>query len=145
MRRQSVFVLFVGFLLCSASQVLAAPGSAVTALPSSQIHGPMMALQVLVETYAVDWGGVYPENVSALKAAALEDPAYWKELVNPYTKASGKGKAYLDFSQFDAADETPGLVLYQVDSDHSSYTIRGTDQDGSLVQSQGVDYILSNS
>ncbi|HEY9841094.1 MAG TPA: hypothetical protein V6D23_11605, partial [Candidatus Obscuribacterales bacterium] len=44
----------------------------------------MHNLQAMVETYAVDAGGLYPENLAALEAAASKpETFYWKELRRP--------------------------------------------------------------
>ena len=50
----------------------------VTKTPKVYMH----TLQTMVETYAVDWGGLYPPNLAALEAEARRpDRGYWKELI----------------------------------------------------------------
>lgn len=40
-------------------------------------------IQVMLETYAVEWQGVYPQNIKELEIDAKKNH-YWKDLVNPY-------------------------------------------------------------
>lgn len=70
----------------------------------------MYTLQIMLETYGVDWDGHYPNTVSALRQSAQNYPnPYWKELTNPYTQSKEEGNAYANI------DSPPieGMVLYQ--------------------------------
>lgn len=63
---------------------------------SSSVKANMHTLQTMVETYAVDWKGVYPPTLAALITEAQqtsERGAYWKEFTNPYTRQTGVGKS----------------------------------------------------
>lgn len=63
----------------------------------------MHTLQTMLETYAVDWGGVYPENIKALKNEAVAGE-YWKNIENPYTTTvyrSGTLAVLADKAEFD--------------------------------------------
>lgn len=112
------------------------------------VPASMHVFQTMIETYAVDWGGVYPNSVAELRAEATAGTApYWKELKNPLTGETGEGKAYLDFSNFEAGDPgQKGLVLYKhFPDDQTRYEIVGVDEEGWLYQQEGQDYLLSNS
>ena len=63
----------------------------------------MHTLQTMLETYAVDWGGIYPENVNALKSEAVAE-RYWQNVENPYpvtTYRSGISAVLADKTKFD--------------------------------------------
>ncbi|HEY9844008.1 MAG TPA: hypothetical protein V6D23_26290, partial [Candidatus Obscuribacterales bacterium] len=116
----------------------------------SSVKANMHTLQTLVETYAVDWGGVYPPDLDALYAEASRPGAeYWRNVTNPYTERSGIGHrgSLLDFSQFLADPDFQGLALYQPvpGSPIVKYYIYGSDAKGKLVQDKGQDFVLSNS
>lgn len=49
----------------------------------SSVKANMHTAQTTLETYAVDWGGLYPTGVTALKTEA-DAKKYWKELKNPF-------------------------------------------------------------
>lgn len=67
----------------------------------SSVKANAHTIQTMVETYAVDWKGEYPNNINNLKLEASKNAVnkYWKELQNPYTKLTGKGNAYDDFDK----------------------------------------------
>lgn len=44
------------------------------------------AFQTMLETYAIDWGGLYPANLKEVRIEALHEQ-YWKEMKNPYEDA----------------------------------------------------------
>src|SRR5690606_10094262 len=112
----------------------------------SSTKANMHTFQTMVETYAVDWGGYYPDSVAALKNEAQNvDYPYWKELMNPFSDQSGEGKAYLDYSRYQAGPEHKGMVLYQVSEDRFGYQIMGTDKLGKKIMDQEQAFILSNS
>jgi type II secretion system protein G len=80
-----VVVVIIGVLVAIALSNFIA-SSKKRALEAS-LTSNMRTLQVMLETYRVDWQA-YPQNVSELGAAATAKN-YNKSIVNPYTKRSG--------------------------------------------------------
>lgn len=121
---------------------------------NSSVKANMYTLQTIVETYAVDWGGVYPPHLKALKLEATKTGRdYWKEFTNPYTGKSGESASYTDadHSRFQAGDSLPnadeaGLVLYAPvgEKDIVKYFIYGLDKAGRALVDRGHDFTLSN-
>ncbi|MBT9548182.1 MAG: hypothetical protein IV090_22515 [Candidatus Sericytochromatia bacterium] len=110
--------------------------------PSQKIN--MHKLQTMLENYAVDWGGVYPENVKQLETTAknVAQP-YWIEISNPVSKAKGLGKAYGDVN----SPPVFGMVVYVPHgSPITTYAIYAY-QDAKLefIQDKGLVFFLSNS
>ena len=68
---------------------------------------------------------------------------YWKEMVNPFTAQSGRGKSWNDVSE---AHKT-GLVIYESEGDPPIiYYIYGVGKsDNDFIQDKGIDFTLSNS
>ena len=62
---------------------------------SSSIKANMHTFQTALETYAVDWGGRYPQNVQELFKESTRYK-YWKDFQNPIDATSGYGSAYID-------------------------------------------------
>lgn len=67
----------------------------------SSVKANMHTVQTSVETYAVDWGGVYASalGVTTAGTAGVVPEAtakgYWKEFKNPFTGTSGAGASYI--------------------------------------------------
>lgn len=112
-------------------------------LPSTRAN--MYTLQTAVETYAVDWGGLYPENVRVLyqEASQGSPTPYWKEFENPYTGSQGYQQAFADERDI-AHLSKPGLVTYQVSADFVEYAIYGYDQEGKRLSHNNQDRFYSN-
>lgn len=123
----------------------------------SSVKANMHTFQTIVETYAVDWGGVYPPNVEALKIEATQPGReYWKDFSNPYTDKSGKDSSYTDISHIQLQkrggissprSEDAGLVLYSPVWEKKfivKYFIYGLDKAGQTVLDKGQDFTLSN-
>ncbi len=117
----------------------------------SSVKANMHTLQTVVETYAVDWGGVYAPNLTALKYEGTRPGReYWKEFTNPFTAKSG---AHLSYSNNLPPTDQPnplqkGQVIYvPVISDGPiiRYYIYGLDKNGGRIQDKGGDLTLSNS
>lgn len=134
----------------------------VTAQPAHPIYSSVKAnmhtLQTIVETYAVDWGGVYPADVEALKIEATQaGREYWKEFTNPFSGQSGEGLSYGDATHvwlqkqggiLRPHEDEAGLVLYAPVKDCRGiikYFIYGLDKKGQTVKDRGRDFVLSNS
>lgn len=116
----------------------------------SSVKANMHTLQTIVETYAVDYGGVYPSNLSALRYEAKRPGReYWKEFTNPLTGKSGAHLSYDDLPALSKADKAlAGQVIYApVPScgPITRYYIYGLDREGERIQDKGQALTLSNS
>ncbi len=61
----------------------------------SSVKANMHTLQTIVETYAIDNQGKYPQSLDILKQDALQKGReYWKETLNPFNHRSGLWLSY---------------------------------------------------
>jgi hypothetical protein len=134
--------------------------------PVSSTKANMFTLQTTLETYGVDWGGLYPASLSELhqEATNASNP-YWKDAIRP-TSQSDREPAFVDFGKQTQAEEVKSrdpytewlgirfysypkarsrfLVLYQSESP-TRYFIYGLDGEGLLIKDRGEIFVLSNS
>lgn len=103
----------------------------------SSVKANMHTFQTALETYAVDWGGVYPATSAELKTAGTANN-YWKEFKNPFTNASDAG------SYTDGASPGEGIVSYSRENT-TLYYIYGGKKGGGPIQDRGANFVLSNS
>ena len=118
----------------------------------SSVKANMHTLQTIAETYAVDWGGVYAVNTSAMqtegKSAGRE---YWKDFNNPFSGRKGSGSSYTDITTVPTAvaSGSAGLTLYNPMTNGTNpvtrYFIYGLDKQGLPVQDKGQQFVLTNS
>ena len=128
-------------------------GEATAKAKISSVKANMHTLQTMVETYAVDFGGKYPRNITELKNEA-QKLSYWKDLANPFTKNTGIGKdgSLLDYGVYQSYKPHPefkGLVIYQPiwkgkEGGYVNYKIYGCSADGTLIQDKGTVFLLTN-
>ena len=132
----------------------------------SSVKANMHTLQTVVETYAVDWGGVYADTTANLRAeATVAGREYWKDFTNPFTSKTGSGAAgaagsYLTANTTPSAvassngamglDSTDaGKVIYNPTVNGAAPIIRyylyGAGKDGKAIMDKGVPLFLSNS
>ena len=113
----------------------------------SSVKANMHTFQTIVETYGVDFGGVYPDTAANLKVEAIIDTstsAYWKEFNNPFTGVSGPDLSYGTATA--DQDTTPiGLVWYSPAAGATQYWVYGGGKKVGSVQDKGKPFILSNS
>ena len=102
----------------------------------------MHTLETMAETYAVEWGGIYPKHLQALEHdAKRKDLAYWKEILD-YTGNS----ALIG----DSEPVRPGAIQYLAVSDLKTgqvtgYLIYGYDKDAQPIKKNANEvHILSN-
>ncbi len=111
----------------------------------NQIKDNMHSLEIMVETYALDRGGVYAADLTHLEADAKKRD-YWRNMTNPYQPDAPAMKLYQDYKP---GPESAGLVLYAPEADAegylSRYQIYGTDSQGQLIQEKGQVLTLTNS
>lgn len=115
----------------------------------SSVKANMHTFQTIVETYGVDYGGVYPDDVSTLYTAANDTTqgtsAYWKDFSNPFTSTSGDGQSYQDAGG-DADATAIGMVEYSTDTtSNAQYWIYGGGKTVGSVKDKGNNFILTNS
>lgn len=137
----------------------------------SSVKANMHTFQTIVETYAVDWGGVYSASPQAIKFEATQAGRdYWKDFTNPCTGKSGYQLSYQEYGKWPltpAFIEIIGIrfyralpanlpperdsrckVLYQVnpaDGPIVYYQIYGTTPEGTLLRDREKEFFLSNS
>lgn len=129
----------------------------------SSVKANMHTFQTMIETHAVDWTGLYPNNVEELEKESKKVTkygAYWKELKNPMTEKTGLGKggSLINYSSYinHKADLSTlkGMVVYQPlkckmnkstkKNLCESYKIFGTDEKGLFIKDRGKDFYLTN-
>jgi len=73
----------------------------------SSVKANMHTFQTIVETYAVDAGGVYPQDIATLNTVSKVSgatSAYWKAFANPFTNSKPVGD-----------DDCTGISCQEVD------------------------------
>lgn len=117
----------------------------------SSVKANMHTLQTMIETYAIDWGGVYPQELEQVYAETRQPGReYWKDFTNPATGQTGLGQALANAKAFLPGGDFKGIVLYEpLGSDPScitSYKITGVDPDGELIKNRSSEsvYALDN-
>jgi len=114
----------------------------------------MHELQTLLETYAVDASGLYPQNREQLKQQALKGQ-YWKELdlpsCQPYYLWQGienqlKGRVPVKRKTFlEGSDPVQACAIRYLPSDNfSGYFIYGYGPEQTRIKDKGQDFFLSN-
>mgnify|MGYP001613309122 CR=1 FL=1 len=110
----------------------------------SSVKSNMHTIQTMLETYRVDWGGVYPGNVVQLSTEATgAGKTYWKDFANPFSGTSGTGVSYTD----EGGTKTSGVTTYDPSgtSNVTRYYVYGYDKIGGKIQVKGVNFYLTNS
>jgi general secretion pathway protein G len=115
----------------------------------SSLKSNMHAFQEAAETYAVDWGGIYPENADDLRIEGIQKN-YWRDFKNPFTNNTDTGTSilnnvsnggYIDPSNFPA-----GNMGYKKDIVKNGYAIYGADKEtGRAIMNNGKPFFLTNS
>ena len=92
-----VVIVIIGILVAIAlPNFISAQDRAKLSSVKSNAH----TLQTMVETYAVDWGGVYASSLGAPATAGTlmkeaTDKTYIKDFKNPFTAQAGAGLSYM--------------------------------------------------
>lgn len=108
----------------------------------SVVKANMHTLQHMLSIYAVEWNGLYPDNVQELYIDAVNrSKPYWKEFANPYNSAYGVGQALND----ERGQKVPGIVTFKTTNENRYYFIYGYNGEGMRIQTKGKDYYLTNS
>lgn len=124
----------------------------------SALKANMNIVQSSLETYAVDWGGIYPSNTSELIQEA-KSKNYWKTITNSLT--GDKDDSVIDYSDYinaknnliykgnpiESISELKGKVVVSTEmqgGDITRYYIYGVDLFGEFLTNNYV-YPNSNS
>lgn len=101
----------------------------------------MLSFQVALQTYAIDWGGIYPNTVEQLiKEAKLSD--YYIEFENPSTGEKGWERAAKNGSAKENCEH--GMVYYHF-INAQTYDVTGCTIAGKpALNEEGQQLILSN-
>ena len=111
----------------------------------SSVKANMHTFQTALETYGVDWGGNYPDNVTNLQTEATNGK-YWKAFSNPFTSMSTTPATMRDSAAvIAAAPARAGMVEFDATSDVTKYFIYGYGKEGVVVQDKGANFMLTNS
>lgn len=137
-------------------------GNATATAQVSSVKANMHTVQTLAETYAVDWGGTYPKDLTLMQKEAIKGH-YWKELTNPFTHKMGLAHKtnhlqgsimdYNTYKNFKPHPKFAGMALYEAviikhysTRDFTSYRIYGCDEKGELIKGKdGKVFYLTNS
>lgn len=111
----------------------------------SSVKANMHTFQTIVETYAVDHGGVYAQDVQTLRREAMKSAdtsAYWKDFNNPFTNGTGQNYAFAN----EGESELSGVVTYHTFNAHTGYVLYGYGKvSGQKILDKGQIFELSNS
>lgn len=163
-----VVIVIIGILVAIAlPNFISAQDRAKLSSVKSNAH----TLQTMAETYAVDWGGVYPEKIGSGTGDGLMTEAitknYVKKFKNPFTSLEGPNLSYMADEISDegtisngkssgvkagALDFVGGSVGYDsIESApsgsgvYNKYFIYGADKNaGEAIVDKGANFVLTN-
>lgn len=130
-------VVILGILVAiGTTNLIGAQNRAREAATRTNMH----QLQTVVELYAVDHDGIYPERIEALNADPVTD---LRKLRNPFDQTEGLGKAY---DNEDAALKPAGVVTLEtaLEAGIAIYRIFGYTAKAQRIQQQEQPFVLSN-
>jgi general secretion pathway protein G len=133
-----VVIVIIGILVAIAlPNFIGATDRAKVANVKSNAH----TAQTMLESYGVDFGGKYPDNVANLQNEA-QTGAYWKLLSNPFNTTQ---TALEDHNT--TTWTSGGAVGYNMGStsDKTKYYVYGSDKNKVTIKDKGADFYLSNS
>lgn len=132
-----VVVVILGILVAIGSTQLS---SATTRARDAATKTNMHAFQTVVEVYAVNYDGTYPDSVAQLTAeSTAKADKTLGSLRNSHGYGAGLHKSYTDES---ALTKLPGVV--SLSPDNIGYTLYGYDKNRNKLGSKGTIYVLSN-
>lgn len=131
----------------------------------SSVKANMHTVQTAVETYGVDWGGVYEAALQASASQGIQVEAnnkgYWKEFKNPFNGQQGvdkswQGAAASGFTETNCVTGSftasrDGQVLYAGFTGGGSstsitkyYIYGGAKESGKCIEDKGKGFFLTN-
>lgn len=148
-----IVIVIVGILVAIALPNFAA---AQDRAKQASVKANIKVLQIVAETYAVDWGGLYPGTIPQMTGTIN-----YKNFTNPYTNQAGvsgtdgKGawrtndegsansadNSLLDFEGEDGKP-TPGLVMYIGLDNNQNATTRFLSANGGNTNSITTGYLI---
>lgn len=141
--------LFMDPLLGTRTYSMAGFGTQSRAKIAS-VKANMHTFQTVLETYAVDHGGMYPLTLDELYSEALSGN-YWSDMVNPITERSGFSSTISSYLNYSSNQADAGKVLYRplVPLGENSYVITayqiyGLDKNGEMITSQDRVFVLES-
>lgn len=146
-----VVIVIIGILVAIAlPNFIAAQDRAKLSSVKSNMH----TVQTVTETYAVDWGGVYADNMSVLYTEAV-GKAYWKEFKNPFTASTAADNAYMSATAVATVDTggaatglAAGSILYDpilsAGTITKYYIYGGSKEVDKALLDKGVSFFLTN-
>ncbi len=113
------------------------------------VYKNMTELQIMLETYAVDFGGNYPADLQTLyQAANHENANYWKAISHPLSGKKNHLDLFLLQSDFSGQESQAGFVLYSplspLQGKFKGYEIRGVNHLGGVLKKSGEILVLSS-
>lgn len=139
-----VVIVIIGILVAVAlPNFIAAQNRARVSSVKTNMH----ALQHASEMYAIDWQGIYANDINALKTEGLEKK-YWPNLTNPFTGYFDPATTAItevdNNGNISPADFPSGNVGY-IGLGLSGYSIYGGDKDtGKAIIYEGKVFALTN-
>lgn len=118
----------------------------------SSVKANMHTIQTVAETYAVDWGGVYADDISFLTSES-NSRGYWKDFKNPFAGTVGSGEAYSSAVVLSAtanATQFPkgGMTAYEsivTGGSRTKYFVYGSPKESATyLLDKGVAFFLTN-
>lgn len=106
----------------------------------------MHTAQTMLESYAADWAGLYPESVVQLENDAGSGN-YLKSFRNPLTGQEGAGSAWVDYAGTALTTATAGLIpgaVYYDLQDQTRYALYASDQVGRALREKESVFVLTN-
>jgi prepilin-type N-terminal cleavage/methylation domain-containing protein len=141
-----VVIVIIGVLIAIAiPNFIASQDRAKVAALKSNMH----AFQEAVETYAVDWSGIYPGDANAVRTEGI-DKNYWRDFKNPFSGLIDNGTSVLNSvsnsGDIDPSNFPAGNTSYKKDTITNGYAIYGADKDnGKSIIHNGKPFFLTNS
>lgn len=141
-----VVIVIIGILISIAiPNFIASQDRAKIASLKSNMH----ALQESAETYAVDWGGIYPEIGANLREEGI-NKKYWRDFKNPFSNGTDNGTTTLievsNSGIINPLSFPAGNISYKKDTINNGYSIYGAGKEnGKAVIDKGRSFFLTNS
>lgn len=115
---------------------------------NAEIKTNMHLFQIMAETYATDWAGLYASSSIDIKTEG-KIKNYWKDFKNPYTKiiddASSTIISISEDGQIEPRTFRKGNISYISSNENTKYTIYAAEQDGqSLMLNKKIFSITNN-
>jgi hypothetical protein len=124
--------------------------------PDNTLSRNMSAFQILLETYSVDWGGLYPKNIDELTISANQgNYNTLSQIFDAYHPDIKRPQTFLEYDKYEKIknivrkDDLKGLILFKTGGELAPayltrYWIYGLNDLGELLTRNGSILYLSN-